>query len=171
MKVPINKVKTNPDNPRVIKDEKFKKLVKSIKDFPEMADIRPIVVNKEYMILGGNMRYRAMKEAGWKEVPIVVADLTPEKQKEFVIKDNIAGGEWEWDMIANEWSFAEIEEWGLDLPDYLNEDLDNAGDDIKEEDGLTVKITFKSQTQLEGFVKEVKTLADEFEGNISVNST
>jgi hypothetical protein len=111
----INEIKLNPNNPRLIKDDKFTKLVQSIKDFPEMLDIRPIVVNKEMIILGGNMRYKACKEAGLKEIPVIVTDLTEEQQREFLIKDNVSGGEWDWDLL-NEWDKEELDSWGLDLP-------------------------------------------------------
>jgi hypothetical protein len=111
----ISDVKLNPNNPRLIKDDKFKKLVQSIKDFPEMLSIRPIVVNQDMIILGGNMRFRACKEAGIKEIPVIVADLSEEKQREFLIKDNTSGGEWDWDLLANEWDAEELAEWGLDV--------------------------------------------------------
>jgi len=113
--VKINEVKVNPNNPRLIKDDKFKKLVQSVKDFPEMLNIRPIVVNKDMIILGGNMRFKACKEAGLKEVPIIITDLSGEQQKEFLIKDNVSGGEWDWDILANEWESEQLNEWGLDV--------------------------------------------------------
>jgi len=114
-KVKISEVKLNPNNPRLIKDDKFTKLVKSIKDFPEMLDIRPIVVNTDMVILGGNMRFKACKEAGLKEVPIIRAEnLTEEQQREFIIKDNVGFGEWDWDLLANEWDATQLEEWGLE---------------------------------------------------------
>ena len=114
--VKITEVKVNPNNPRLIKDDKFKKLVQSIKDFPEMLNIRPIVVNSDMIVLGGNMRLKACKEAGLKEVPIIIADnLTEEQQREFLIKDNTSGGEWDWDMIANEWGAEQLGDWGLDV--------------------------------------------------------
>ena len=115
--VKINTVKLNPNNPRIIKDDKFEKLVQSIKDFPEMLNIRPIVVNKDMIILGGNMRYKACKEAGLKEVPIIITDLSEEKQREFLIKDNTSGGEWDWEVLANKWDVEELESWGLDVPE------------------------------------------------------
>ena len=118
-KIKISEIKLNPNNPRLIKDDKFKKLVKSIQDFPEMLDIRPIVVNSDMIILGGNMRYKACKEAGLKEIPVIVAEnLTEEQQKEFLIKDNTSGGEWDFEMLANEWDVEQLEEWGLDLPTF-----------------------------------------------------
>jgi hypothetical protein len=113
-RVKINEVKSNPNNPRVIKDEKFQKLVQSLKDFPDMAEVRPIVVNTDMIVLGGNMRLKAMKEAGWKDVPIEIVDWPEDKQRQFVIKDNVGYGEWDWELIVKDWP--EAEEWGLDVP-------------------------------------------------------
>lgn len=128
--VKISKVKNNPNNPRLVKDDKFKKLVESIKGFPEMMRIRPIVVNDDMIVLGGNMRLRACKDAGLKEVPIIKAsELTEEQQKEFIIKDNVGFGEWDWDILANEWDADELDKWGLDLPDAMN-DEDGSGEEI-----------------------------------------
>jgi hypothetical protein len=114
--VKINDIKSNPNNPRIIKDDKFKKLVESIKSFPEMANVRPIVVNTDMIVLGGNMRLKAMKEAGWKEAPIQIVDWNEQKQKEFIVKDNVGFGEWDWDDLANNWDEQELSDWGLDLP-------------------------------------------------------
>jgi len=115
--VPITQVVPNTSNPRIIKDDKFKKLVKSIKEFPEMLNLRPIVVDKDMVVLGGNMRLKACQAAGLTEVPIIVADqLTPEQQAEFIIKDNVGFGEWDWDILANEWDAELLQDWGLDLP-------------------------------------------------------
>lgn len=124
-KVTISSIKANPNNPRIIKDDKFKKLVASIKEFPEMLEIRPIVVNADMVVLGGNMRLKACKEAGMKEIPIIMAeDLTEEQQREFIIKDNVGFGEWDWEMLANEWDPVELGEWGLDIEDVLQEKED-----------------------------------------------
>lgn len=113
----ISKLKLNKKNPRTIRDEKFEKLVKSIKDFPKMLELRPIVVNKKMVILGGNMRFRAAKEAGIKKIPVLVAEnLTAEQEKEFIIKDNVGFGEWDWDVLANEWDEIKLSEWGIDIP-------------------------------------------------------
>jgi site-specific DNA-methyltransferase (adenine-specific) len=121
--VPINSVKANPNNPRIIKDDKFAKLVKSINEFPQMLNLRPIVVNDDMVVLGGNMRLKACKEAGLKEIPIIKAsELTEQQQKEFIVKDNVGYGEWDWDDLANNWDAAELEEWGLDIPDFKTED-------------------------------------------------
>jgi DNA modification methylase len=123
----ISAIKRNPNNPRILKDDKFAKLTQSIKDFPQMLDIRPIVVNDDMIVLGGNMRLKACKEAGLSEVPVIkVDDLTEEQQREFIIKDNVGFGEWDWDLLANEWDTDLLEDWGLEL-DFNPEDDDNAG--------------------------------------------
>lgn len=117
MKVEIKKVIPNPSNPRIIKDDKFKKLVKSIKEFPEMLELRPIVVDSNMVVLGGNMRLKACISAGLTEVPIIIADqLTEEQKAEFIIKDNVGFGEWDWDLLANQWDVEALEDWGLELP-------------------------------------------------------
>ena len=114
--IKITEVKPNENNPRFIKDYKFKKLVNSIKEFPEMLKLRPIIVNTDMVVLGGNMRLRACKEAGLKEVWVSKADeLTEQQQREFIIKDNVGFGEWDWDLLANEWNNIELKDWGLDV--------------------------------------------------------
>ena len=129
-KVKISEVKSNPNNPRIIKDDKFAKLVRSIKEFPKMLEIRPIVVNSDMVVLGGNMRLKACKEAGLKEVFIISAeDLTEDEQKQFIIKDNVGFGEWDWDMLANEWEAEQLEDWGLDIPDFGVTELPAAEED------------------------------------------
>ena len=116
-RVPISQVIPNPTNPRIIKDDKFKKLVKSIEEFPQMLELRPIVVDSNMVVLGGNMRLKACVAAGLKEVPIIVADqLTDEQKGEFIIKDNVGFGEWDWDLLANEWDVEALTDWGLELP-------------------------------------------------------
>ena len=132
-KVKISEVKTNPKNPRLIKDDKFRKLVKSIQDFPEMLELRPIVVDENNIVLGGNMRLKALKEAGFKEVTIVRAKgLTEQQKDEFIVKDNVGFGEWDWDMLANEWEVEKLEEWGLDLPlDLSVQELEAEEDDYE----------------------------------------
>ena len=132
--VKLSEVIPNPNNPRQIKDDKFKKLVESIKNFPEMLSLRPIVVNDNMVVLGGNMRLKACKEAGLKEVPIIKAsELTDEQQKEFIIKDNVGFGEWDWDQLANEWDVEKLDDWGLDLPVDLSvaEELEAEEDDYE----------------------------------------
>jgi hypothetical protein len=138
-------VKMNPDNPRIIKDEKFKKLVKSIKDFPEMLEVRPIVVDDNMIVLGGNMRLKACIEAGLKEVPIIkFKDISDEKKKEFIVKDNVGYGEWDFDMLG-EWDTDKLIEWDLDV--YINDDvledesldIDDDSDDSDSDDSSDLK--------------------------------
>jgi DNA modification methylase len=140
-KVSIGELKPNPNNPRIIKDDKFKKLVQSIKDLPEMAEVRPIVVNTDMVVLGGNMRLKAMREAGWKEVPIEVVDWDEDKQRQFIIKDNVSGGEWDWEMLANQWDADELNEWGLDLPEFEQaKELEAEEDDFEMPDEVQTDI-------------------------------
>lgn len=115
-KVPIEKLISNPDNPRIIRDDKFEKLLNSIKEFPQMLQLRPIIVDENNIILGGNMRYEAQKHLGHKEVYVIQADdLTEEQKKEFIIKDNVGFGQWDWDVLSNEWESDSLLEWGLDV--------------------------------------------------------
>jgi DNA modification methylase len=137
----LTEIRPNPENPRVIRDEKFKKLVNSLRDFPEMAKVRPVVVNTDMVVLGGNMRLRAMKEAGWKEVPVEVVDWSEEKQREFIVKDNVGFGEWDWDELANTWDAEDLNDWGLDTPDnWGGEELEAEEDDYQEPDSLQVDV-------------------------------
>lgn len=132
-KVKIGEVKNNPQNPRLIKDDKFRKLVKSIFEFPQMLELRPIVVDENNIVLGGNMRLKACKEAGLKDVFIVKAEnLTEEQKQEFIVKDNVGFGEWDWDMLANEWDVDKLDEWGLNLPvDFsVADELEAEQDDL-----------------------------------------
>jgi hypothetical protein len=141
--VPINTVKANPNNPRIIKDDKFAKLVKSITDFPQMLNLRPIVVNDDMVVLGGNMRLKACKEAGLKEIPIIKAsELTEQQQKEFIVKDNVGYGEWDWDDLANNWDAEELTEWGLDVwTNSIGDELLTIDDTIDESKDSSPKIT------------------------------
>jgi hypothetical protein len=140
IKTKLSEVKLNPNNPRLIKDDNFKKLVQSIKDFPEMLEIRPIVVNADMVILGGNMRFKACKEAGLKEVPIIIADnLTEEQQREFLIKDNVSGGEWDFKMLENEWDTEKLMDWGLDLPLDTQIDKLEDGEEILLEQAIQLR--------------------------------
>lgn len=115
MKVLIHTLRENPENPRSISKEKFEKLVNSIRQFPEMMEARPIVVDQNNVILGGNMRFKAAKEAGLQEVDVYVASWDEAKNPEFIIKDNVGFGEWDWDMLANEWDAVLLDDWGLDV--------------------------------------------------------
>jgi ParB-like chromosome segregation protein Spo0J len=147
----INEIKPNPNNPRIIKDNKFKQLVKSIQDFPQMLELRPIVIDENNMVLGGNMRLKACIEAGLTDVPVIHANnLSEEKKKEFIVKDNVGYGEWDWDDLANNWDAQEITEWGLDIPnfDVINEkEQIDLSDKLKSE--FKIEIICKSEEEQE----------------------
>lgn len=162
-KLKISEIKLNPNNPRFITDDKFKNLVKSIKDFPQMLDIRPIVVNNDMVILGGNMRFKACIEAGLKEIPVIIANnLTEEQQKEFLIKDNVSGGVWDFDILANEWDADLLNEWGLDV--WKDEiDINELGEDFNLPDGdkapfqqMTFTLADEQAEQIKNAIADIK---------------
>ena len=136
--IKLKEIRNNPENPRYIRDEKFEKLVKSLKDFPEMIGARPLIVNQRMEVLGGNMRLKAMLEAGWTECPVIQVDWSEEKQREFIIKDNLGYGEWDWDELANTWDAEDLKEWGLDVwqpeeeVDYSILDEEDVDDQLKD---------------------------------------
>ena len=137
--IKLSTLKPNPKNPRLIKDDKFLKLVKSIESFPQMMELRPIIIDENNIIHGGNMRYKALIHLGYKDIPDewvkAGKDLTPEQWKEFVIKDNVGFGEWEWEILANEWNHEELADWGLDLPVDWGEKLEAEEDDFDVPEG------------------------------------
>lgn len=161
IKVKISEVKSNPNNPRIIKDDKFQKLVKSIKEFPEMLNIRPIVVNADMVVLGGNMRLKACKEAGIKEVAIIKADdLTDEQQKQFIIKDNVGFGEWDWEDLANNWDAEQLTDWGLDIPNYMELPSEDELTEENKNKPPVIKITFENPEQLQAAEIDIIELID-----------
>lgn len=179
MKVKTYKIKSNPNNPRLIKDDKFRKLVKSIKDFPEMLEKRPLVCSTDeegnYIVLGGNMRLKASKEAGLKEMPIILADdWSEEQRKEFIIKDNVGFGEWEWDDLANEWDLEDLQDWGLDLPgDLTFEELEAEEDENNLMQKNTFNLSDEQSEQIYNAIGDIKK-TDEYKycetfGNTDVN--
>jgi len=136
----LTALKTNPNNPRICKDDKFFKLVNSIREFPKMMELRPIVVDEQMIIQGGNMRFKAIKELGLKEIPDSwvkqANDLTEDEKKRFIISDNVGFGEWDNEMLANEWDSVELEAWGLDLPNFeVDEVLEAKEDDFDVPEG------------------------------------
>lgn len=140
-KVNISLIKPNNENPRFITDSKFKKLVKSIKEFPEMLETRPLVVDENMVVLGGNMRLKALKSAGVFEVPVhQVKKWTDDQKKEFIIKDNLGYGEWDWDIVANDWDLDKLTDWGLDFPDFPQLEPEAEEDDYEEPDNLQVDV-------------------------------
>ena len=137
----LSAIKQNPNNPRSINKDKFAKLVKSIEEFPRMLELRPIVLNKDNIVLGGNMRLKACKQIGLTEVPVVYADdLTEEEQRQFIIKDNVGFGDWDWELLANEWDVSDLNDWGLDLPDMDVQVLEAEEDNYEEPDNLQVDV-------------------------------
>ena len=143
----INEIKPNPNNPRLIKDHKFKQLVKSIQDFPQMLELRPIVIDENNMVLGGNMRLKACIEAGMTDVPVIHANnLSEDKKKEFIVKDNVGYGEWNWDDLANNWDAEELTDWGLDIPNFdvegfADKNKELSLDDVTDSMTITLKYT------------------------------
>lgn len=160
--IKISELKYNPYNPRLIKDEKFNKLVQSIKEFPEMLEKRPMVVNKDMVVLGGNMRLKACKEVGLKQIPVIIADWSEEKQREFIIKDNVGFGEWDWDILNENWNTEELESWGLDVKGF-NLNSDELGTDFTLPDGnkepfqqMTFTLSDKQAEQIKNAISDVK---------------
>jgi len=166
----LSKIKSNPNNPRLIKDDKFKKLVQSISEFPEMMEKRPIVcvtdVDGSIFPLGGNMRLKALQELKYKDIPdswILMADeLTEEKRREFVIKDNVGFGEWDWDDLANNWDAEQLTDWGLDIPNFVN-DTDEFGTDFELPEGdkapfqqMTFNLADEQAIQIKNAIEEIK---------------
>jgi ParB-like chromosome segregation protein Spo0J len=149
----LSEIKRNPSNPRIIKDDKFKKLVNSIKEFPKMMSLRPMVIDGNNVVLGGNMRLKALEELKYKEIPdewVKRADeLTEDEQRRFIIVDNVGFGEHDWEILANEWEAADLEDWGLDL----------GGFDVAEED-MTDGFSLPDGDK-EPFQQMTFTLADE----------
>jgi DNA modification methylase len=140
----ISQIKSNPNNPRIIKDDKFKKLCESIKTLPKMMELRPIVVDDNFIVQGGNMRLKALNELGYKDIPDTwvkqAKDFSEEELKEFIIKDNVGFGEWDWDDLANNWDVEKLEEWGLDIPDFAVKDLEAEEDDYEIPDEIKTDI-------------------------------
>jgi hypothetical protein len=160
-KVKIAEVKPNPNNPRLIKDDKFRKLVKSIQEFPDMLNVRPIVVNKDMVVLGGNMRLKAIKEAGHTEVAIEIVDWTEDQQKQFIVKDNASFGEWDWSDLANNWDSEELTDWGVDVIGFSN--VEDLGEDFSLPNGdkspfqqMTFTLADEQAEQIKNAIEEIK---------------
>lgn len=163
--IKLTTIKSNPNNPRVIRDEKFKKLVKSIEEFPKMMALRPMVVNEDMVVLGGNMRLKALKELGYKEVPNdwvkSAKDLTDDEIRRFIIADNVGFGEHDWEMLANEWNVEELTDWGLDIPNFNaadidysildDESIDNQLDDMADGVKKAIQIEFEAEHYEEAY--------------------
>ena len=162
-RVDIRQIRPNPENPRVIKDNKFQKLVKSITELPQMLELRPIVVNKDMIVLGGNMRLKACEAAGLTEVPVIFAEnLTPEQEREFIIKDNSSFGEWDWDLLANEWDVDQLQEWGMDIggfdlsPNDFDESFELPDGDKSPFQQMTFTMADEQQTIIKNAIADIK---------------
>jgi len=168
----LTDIKPNKDNPRLIKDDRFKKLVQSIKDFPAMMALRPIVVNSEMIIMGGNMRYKACQELKMKEIPdewVKIADgLTEDEQKRFIIEDNVPFGEWDYDILANEWDADLLQEWGLELPFYGPDENNMTDDDVDLEEVFN-PIGVAKDVQRVVFIFDNKDKAEKYLNDLKVN--
>tara|TARA_R110001606_G_scaffold387198_1_gene551680 strand:+ start:254 stop:841 length:588 start_codon:yes stop_codon:yes gene_type:complete len=163
--IKLSAIKSNPNNPRVIKDDKFKKLVQSIKEFPKMMELRPMVLNSDSIVLGGNMRLKALKELGYKEVPIEwvkrADDLTEDEARRFIIADNVGFGEHDWELLSNEWNVEELEGWGLDVwqqpeeADYSilddEDEIDSILDDMTDGVKKAIQIEFEAEHYEEAY--------------------
>jgi hypothetical protein len=170
--VKLSTIKSNPNNPRVIKDHKFEKLKKSISEFPKMMELRPMVINADNIILGGNMRFKALKDLGYKEVPEEwvkrASDLTEEETRRFIIADNVGFGEHDWEMLANEWDTEELEDWGLEGFPFGVEDSEEFGTDFELPDGdkspfqqMTFTLADEQAEQIKNAIADIK-LTEEY---------
>ena len=168
----LTEIKSNPNNPRVIKDHKFEKLKKSISEFPKMMELRPMVINEDNIVLGGNMRLKALKDLGYKEVPEEwvkrASDLTEEETRRFIIADNVGFGEHDWEMLANEWDNEELEDWGLDGFPFSVEDSEEFGTDFELPDGdkspfqqMTFTLADEQAEQIKNAIADIK-LTEEY---------
>ena len=149
----INDIYPNPSNPRIITDEKFEQLVKSIREFPDMSMVRPIIINEDNMIIGGTMRYLAMKQLEFTTVPCEKVDWDEQKQKEFQIKDNLNYGTWNWDDLANDFNQEDLEDWGMDLP-KMNEIEEEEPID-KESFKITLEYTLEEFTKVKSELSKI----------------
>ena len=159
----ISQIKPNPENPRIIKDHKFKQLVESIKSFPQMLELRPIVIDENNIVLGGNMRLKACTEAGLTDVPVIYAkDLTEEQKKEFIIKDNVGYGEWDWEDLANSWDVEQITDWGLDINGFdvnaneLSNEFSLPSGDKSPFQQMTFTLADEQSIQIKNAIEEIK---------------
>jgi hypothetical protein len=161
--VSINDIIPNTDNPRIILDSKFKKLLQSIQDFPEMLQLRPIIINQDMVILGGNMRYKAAVHLGYKELPVIYATgFTKEQEAEFIIKDNVNFGEWDMDILANQWETNQLKEWGIDLPSFDVSDLEKENNESLDNYIIKYEIVFNNEGEQESWYKFMKDLKDKY---------
>jgi hypothetical protein len=161
----LKDIKPNPNNPRVLRDDKFQKLKQSIKEFPKMLSLRPMVIDENNVVLGGNMRLRALQELGFTDIDEAwvkrSSDLTEEEKKRFIIADNVAFGEWDWDTLANDWDVVDLEAWGLDIPQFdrpedFDEDFTLPEGDKEPFQQMTFTLADEQATVLQNAIAEIK---------------
>jgi hypothetical protein len=161
----LKEIKPNPNNPRVLRDDKFQKLKQSITEFPKMLSLRPMVIDENNVVLGGNMRLRALQELGFNDIDEAwvkrSSDLTEEEKKRFIIADNVAFGEWDWDTLANDWDVVDLEAWGLDIPQFdrpedFNEDFTLPEGDKEPFQQMTFTLADEQATVLQNAIAEIK---------------
>lgn len=159
----LNEIQLNPDNPRVITEKQLDRLAKSLREFPDMLKMREIIVDENMMILGGNMRYLALKKSGVKDCGVkIVSGLTDEKKREFIVKDNVGFGEWDFDILANEWDDLPLVEWGVDLPEkWFSDNNEGSESDIvpDKDPNILVRLSFHPGLWL-GKREEIKSILD-----------
>jgi ParB-like chromosome segregation protein Spo0J len=163
MKIDINKIKENKRNPRKINEDMFEKLVASLKEFPEMLEARPLIIDKDYVVIGGNMRLKALNKVGLKEIPVMIVDWSEEQKRQFVVKDNLSYGVWDYEMIGADYGIDELEHWGLSLGD-LGEEPEDLTQDLKD-NKPQINITFLSIEDLENAKEEISPILDRYEGS------
>ena len=161
----LKDIKPNPNNPRVLRDDKFQKLKQSIKEFPKMLSLRPMVIDENNVVLGGNMRLRALQELGFNDIDEAwvkrSSDLTEDEKKRFIIADNVAFGEWDWDTLANDWEVVDLEAWGLEIPQFdrpedFDEDFTLPDGDKAPFQQMTFTLADEQATVLQNAIAEIK---------------
>lgn len=174
--IPISQLKVHPNNPRLIKDDDFKKLCQSIKDNPAYFETRPILCNKQMVIFAGNMRYRAAKELGLKEVPVSIMDISEDKERELMIRDNVQNGEWDAQLLSAHYGNDELKNWGVDMAQFgvggedAPDDLTGGGSSGVSDGQPTMKLTFETPEALESAMAEVEAICKKHKATLSVSA-
>lgn len=157
--VAVEKIKVNPNNPRIVRDKGFQKLVRSVKTDPFIMHLRPPIVDEFYMILAGNQRFEAWKACGYKTIPVIRAlDLTPEQKNALIIKDNVNVGEWDWDVLSNIFELPQLSEWGMEVPDFNNTEPGAGTESPAKNEIIQYNIIFASKEEYDRFLAWVKEL-------------
>ena len=149
----IKDIKQNNTNPRSISDTKLEQLKKSIKEFPKMLELRPLVIDEDNIVLGGNMRLKACRELGITDIPVKkIEGLTQEQKNEFIIKDNLGYGEWDWDILFDDWDIEQLKDWGMDIKDDEYKEIEEDED----EGDWFLNIEFTNESDVEYWFDKLK---------------